>query len=1059
MSWLLSGFLDVRPSERRLALAMFGNYFLVLVSIYLLRPARDSLFLVNLEPAQLPWVYLLTALVAAPVAVLYTRVGRHYRLQRVSILTILCLMAGLLGLYRILEFDQNWVYYLFYAWTGVTGGMVTSQFWLLANAVFDASQAKRLFPLLGVGGIAGAFAGGELTNRLVDNMGLPTSSLVLISLVALGLSGVLGWFVLRGLPLSREARMEEAPEEEQSGRLCYPLLSLLRSRHLLLTIGIISLTVMTSSFVDFQFMSVSWAAYPGESDLTSFLGRFYGRMSLLSLVVQLLLSTHVFRRLGVGGALILLPAFLGLGAVGMFLIPGLAAGIFLRGGEITFKYSLNQTSRELLFLPIPLALKKRTKVFMDVLVHRLARGLAGGMLLLCTGALGMGLRSLALVTLFLLLLWILLVLMMRREYVESFRRALSRREINPEELKVRIDDPTSAQILIANLGSDLRREIIYALKMLRGVKAPGLTESVRPLLDHESGTIRRLALEVLAENGGADDNSAAESLMRDPDLSVRVAALDFLERHGSSRGRPRKFLAEMLAGEPRCRNASLAFISSHADEEDFQHLVNRLVVEEVLNDQDDSGTEGRAILAGLPWVPIGCDEELWSELMADPDQAVVQAAIAGISRRGDVAWTAGLVERLSIGPFQVDSRKALVSLAIQNEAVLEDLKATFFRVDSPVRQRVEITRILAKIPRQGSVDILLRHLTGHQPELRYEALKALGKLRTRSGGLHFPAEVVNREIVIEVGRVFKLARLGELIKEPGDRFTLLGTALREMQQMRMESVFRMLGLRYPAGDLLKAYRGIEGGRRVARANAREFLDNLLVGQHRKQMDLLMDFPEKGIPSDSQLREVGVDPGPSIHGTQDALDYLGASCDTWLAACAVFAGAGVENPDTDRFLQRTGVDMLSTLEKALVLQKVDFFSEIPTDQLGMLAGIAHQVSVLAGDDIFQEGDEPGAFYLVLDGLISQHRQGREVVRAGPLDPIAGLEFFNEEPCFATATAIEDSSILKIDRDEFHELLSDDVRIFKGILRALVGYLREMWESGVEFKSGPRKPFSG
>ena len=87
MSRLLKPFLDIRRGEGRPALIMAGNYFLVLVSIYLLRPARDALFLVNLEPAQLPWVYLLTAFVAAPVAVVYARVGRKFPLRRVAVLT------------------------------------------------------------------------------------------------------------------------------------------------------------------------------------------------------------------------------------------------------------------------------------------------------------------------------------------------------------------------------------------------------------------------------------------------------------------------------------------------------------------------------------------------------------------------------------------------------------------------------------------------------------------------------------------------------------------------------------------------------------------------------------------------------------------------------------------------------------------------------------------------------------------------------------------------------------------------------------------------------------
>jgi ATP:ADP antiporter, AAA family len=1057
MSRLLERFLDIRRGERLSTTTMVANYFLVLVSIYLLRPARDALFLINLEPAQLPWVYLLTALIAAPVAVVYARVGRRFPLQRVSVLTIVFLMTSLWGLYRILEFDRDWVYYLFYAWSGVVGGLVTSQFWLLANAVYDASQAKRVFPVLGIGGIAGAFVGGELTNRLVEFLDMSAAHLVLISMLVLGLSGFLGWLILRLKPLEGEQQPREEPQGPDSRRTCDPLRSLTRSRHLMLTIGIISLTVMTGAFVDFQFMSVSWAAYPDEAELTSFLGLFYGRMSLLSLAVQLFFASRLIRRLGVGGVLVLLPVFLGLGTVGLFLVPGLAAGMILRGGEITFKYSLDQTSRELLFLPIPLALKRRTKVFMDVLVHRLARGLAGVMLLVCTGVLGLGARQLTIVTGVLILLWILLALLMRREYVDSFRKALSRREINPEDLKIRIDDASSVGILSASLDSKVNREVIYALKMLRGVSAPGLADRLRPLLQHESPSARQLALEVLADNGGSEDGPAAKILLGDADLEVRVAALVFLARHGSSPEPPRQFLAQMLAGETRCRNAALAYVARHAEAEEFEGLIGRKVVDDVMGDTEDTGVEGRVILARLASLPTDCSTELWDDLLADTDRRVVHAAIDGVARRGDTDRAEWLLNELSGTRWRVDARRALIRLARQDDDVFDLLEVAFTAADGNSRQNTEITRILAGVPEQKSVDLLLRHLAGHQPLLRFDVLKALGKLRSRSQELRFPDAEVSKEIIIEANRFLHLARLGQTITGKTEVRSLVVRAIGEMRQMRLESVFRLMGLLYPSADLVKAYRGLGSNQRPVRANAREFLDSLLVGPHRKVGRLLADFQDAGMPSESRLIEAGLSSGPIFSDAQEALEFFGASCDPWLAACAIFAGARSDNPATVGYLHRTGEDMLNTIEKALVLQKVEFFAEIPTDQLGMLAGIARQISVLSGDILFEEGDETDAFYLVLDGCVSQHRRGREVVRSGPLDPLAGLEFFNEKPCFATATALEDSSILKIDRDEFNDLLADDVRLFKGILHTLVGYLQEMWDNGTEFKIPKRKPF--
>ena len=56
---------------------MGANYFLLLLFYYLLNPARDSLFLVELSPSQLPLVYILTALVAAPVTAAYADYARQ----------------------------------------------------------------------------------------------------------------------------------------------------------------------------------------------------------------------------------------------------------------------------------------------------------------------------------------------------------------------------------------------------------------------------------------------------------------------------------------------------------------------------------------------------------------------------------------------------------------------------------------------------------------------------------------------------------------------------------------------------------------------------------------------------------------------------------------------------------------------------------------------------------------------------------------------------------------------------------------------------------------------
>ena len=1042
MNWLAGFMPDLRSGERRLVVLMSANYFLLLLFYYLLKPARDSLFLVEISPEKLPLAYLLTALVAAPVTAAYARAGLRRRLDRLIALTILVLMVSLAGMRLLIDIRQDWVFYLFYSWVGVAGGLTTSQFWLLANGIFDASQAKRIFPLLGLGGIAGAFVGGEFTSFLILEVGLPTEDLLLVSCGVLASVGLISRMVWGRKPGGMEVAPDPTVEEEKSGDIRSILRSIGRSRHLSLTVGIIALTVMTGSFIDFQFKTVTWQSIGNEAELTSFLGRFYGRMSLLSLLVQALFAARLIRWLGVGGVLLVLPAVLAGGVMGMIIMPGLVAAMIMRGSDITLKYSVDKTSRELLFLPIPLALKKRTKVFIDMFVDRWARGVAGGLLLLLTLVLKWDLSRIAMVTMVLLAGWFVLAMLMRREYVNSFRTALARREIDLAGLTMRIDDASAVKVLVGALGSDNQREIVYALDMLQGVRSSQLLEPVRPLLDHRSPGVRRRALEVLCLNGEPIDGERAGEFLTDPDQGVRVGAVACVVNLGRLDRGPRVFLEEMLADGPAGRNAALAFIADRDIDGEYRDLLNQTLIDDILSDVEDTGPEGREVLARLPWNPAGCSDKLWDYLASDPNSAVVEAAIAGVGSRRDFSRVGWLLQLLDHPHLRTHARGSLAELAREDAGLIGQLEEFFLSGDNSARAREEIPRILELVPDQESVDILLNHLANHRPELRFGVLKALGKLRSRYPDLKFDAEVVSAEIATEAGRFFQLSRLGTLLPEQGEPAALLGRVMAETQTLRLESVFRLLGLLYPLRDVLNSYHGVMSGRRVPRANAQEFLDNLLEGNHRR---LVLSLIDEQPANDAWLVSglmTELDIGDPARNTAEALDILSRDCDPWLAACAIFAGGRIDNPASAHHLARTGDKMLSPIEKVLLLQNIEVFAEVPTDQLAALAAIAREMSVLTGDTVYREDDIPDALYLVLEGHVLLHQGDREVTTAARSSTFGTWALFDDEPRVMTATATVDTRLLRIDRSEFNDLLSDDVRIAKGIIRTVTRKLREL-----------------
>ncbi len=133
-------------------------------------------------------------------------------------------------------------------------------------------------------------------------------------------------------------------------------------------------------------------------------------------------------------------------------------------------------------------------------------------------------------------------------------------------------------------------------------------------------------------------------------------------------------------------------------------------------------------------------------------------------------------------------------------------------------------------------------------------------------------------------------------------------------------------------------------------------------------------------------------------------------------------------------------MLTTIEKVMTLQNVDIFSEVSTEQLSHLALIAQEISCGAGDVLYRESDPPQAMYLVLEGRVRLHRSGLEVTVAGTHEVFGTWALFDDEPMVVTATVLESCRLLRIDRDDFIDLLADYVQITQGVLKAMVKRLR-------------------
>lgn len=134
-------------------------------------------------------------------------------------------------------------------------------------------------------------------------------------------------------------------------------------------------------------------------------------------------------------------------------------------------------------------------------------------------------------------------------------------------------------------------------------------------------------------------------------------------------------------------------------------------------------------------------------------------------------------------------------------------------------------------------------------------------------------------------------------------------------------------------------------------------------------------------------------------------------------------------------------MLSTVEKVLFLKSIDLFSQIPGEDLAIVALISSEESRDPSDEIFAEGESGDALYLVIDGKVRVHKADRVIAELGERECFGEMAILDAAPRSATVTTVEDTNLLKITRDDFQEIMTEKPEIARGIVKVLTRRLRD------------------
>jgi len=311
-----------------------------------------------------------------------------------------------------------WAFYLFSDLFNATSLVL---FWAFVNDAFTADRATRLYGLIGLGGVLGGLAGAS-----VVRWGVPGSGREAMLWLCVPVILSLGFSCRRVLNRSEFGKRPAVKREDcQIDCSTGEAWGLFRSSRYLTSLAVLVVCYeIVSSVTDFQFSATVEQTIGEPLRRDAFFGMLGQAQSLIAIVMQLLLTGLVTRRSGVGAALLVLPAALLMGTLGYLAVPTLLFATVLSVSNNSLSYSINQTAKEMLYIPLGPAIKNTIKTCIDVLIQRCAKvlGVAVNLAIVPFRTTG-GLRWVSLVSVLVLVSWVMVVRSVGRRFDEMTRKA------------------------------------------------------------------------------------------------------------------------------------------------------------------------------------------------------------------------------------------------------------------------------------------------------------------------------------------------------------------------------------------------------------------------------------------------------------------------------------------------------------------------------------------------------------------------------------------------------------------------------------------------------------
>ncbi len=804
----------IRPGEELPTGLLLLHSFFVGVALVFFETTSYALFLETFGVDKLPYVYIASSLFITLFGLLYSRFEDRFPLSRLLTYTLSFLLFSVLLLWGLLTFTTAppWLSMGLVIWHSLMAALIGLEFWGLAGHLFNVRQGKRLFGLIGIGEILAGIVSGFSVPTLVHLMG-QTRHLLLISA-----GGIAACLLILGYILRLFGDQLAPPDEEEKESKSAAGLS--RNRYLTLVLTFAAFSVLAYYLLDYVFYEQVDAYYQTEAEIASFLGFFLGALGVINFFTSAFVPGRVITRYGLSLGLLTVPCIVLVGMTGAASAHG-AAVLFFWLAALTklldevMRNAIGEPSLRILYQPFPPGQRLRAQTLLETIAEPAAGALTGLLLLMATEVMGFGPVHIVLTALVTCAGWIVIGVLLRREYTVVLMKALTRRKLGGGSLS--LDDEESEAVLRKGLESSEPGVVIYCLDMLEEIEHERLAAYLLQLLEHAEPQVRLNVLERIARLAPTGAMSALQERLRMEKVpAVRGGLLRTLCAVAETDAFDQVFPYLESADAEERRGAMVGLLSYGG----IDGVLNAGAHLNGLIDSADSA-ERRLAAQVLGEVGIASFYRPLLRLLNDPDLSVRQAAIQASGRLKNPRLLSPLLMSFSVPSLKKSAISAIIAFG---EEIVQDLEDAFDAEGQSRELRSRIIRILGRIGGDRAIAVLKKKIDFSEEDIRNRIMSALVQCRYRATGGEALAmkNRLKNEVKDATWTLSAIVDFGDYAPAAE-----LVNALNSEVANNRRSILLMLAMIYPRDSILAAQADIASSSRDKRARAVEMLDSLL----------------------------------------------------------------------------------------------------------------------------------------------------------------------------------------------------------------------------------------